>query len=154
MKRTWDKKEERYFGIGIFRPKTEENLGTLWRTALIYSASFIFVIEAKYNKKSSDIMKVWSKIPLFQFETKDAFLSTVPYSCKLVGIEMDKNSIPIKEYNHPERAVYLLGSEDNGLPKKLKEKCHDIICLPGNRSLNVAVAGSISIFDRINKMGL
>jgi len=154
MKRTWDLKEERYFGVGIFRPKTEENVGTLWRTAFIYGASFIFVIEAKYNKKSTDIMKVWSKIPLFQFETMDAFLSTVPYSCKLVGIEMDKNSIPIREYIHPERVVYLLGSENNGLPKEMKEKCHDLICLPGDESLNVAVAGSISIFDRINKMGL
>jgi len=153
MKRTWDKKEEQYFGIGIYRPKTEENLGSLWRTALIYNASFIFVIEAKYNKKSSDVLKVWSKIPLFQFETLDSFLSTVPYSCKLVGIEMDKSSIPIKEYKHPERAIYLLGSENNGLPRELKMKCHELICLPGDKSLNVAVAGSISIFDRINKMG-
>ncbi|MCL3781281.1 TrmH family RNA methyltransferase [Prolixibacteraceae bacterium JC049] len=154
MRRKWDKKEERYFGIGIYRPKTQENLGTLWRTALIYKASFIFVIEAKYNKKSSDVMKAWSKIPLFQYETMEAFLSTVPYSCKLVGIEMDKNAVPIKDYTHPDRAIYLLGSEDHGLPKELKEKCHDLVYLPGDNSLNVAVAGSISIFDRINKLGL
>ena len=154
MKRTWDIEEERYFGIGIYKPKTSENIGTLWRTALIYKASFIFIIGAKYKKKSADILKAWSKIPLFQFETEEAFLATVPYSCQLIGIEMDKNAVPIKEFTHPNRAIYLLGSEDNGLPKTLKEKCHQLVCLPGDTSLNVAVAGSISIFDRVNKLGL
>lgn len=153
MKRKWDSKEERYFGIGIYRPKTEENIGTLWRTAFIYGASFIFVVDAKYKRKSTDILKVWSKIPLFQFETMDAFLSTVPYSCKLIGVEMGNDSIPISRYKHPDRAIYLLGSEDNGLPDILKNKCYELICLPGEISLNVAVAGSITIFDRINKFG-
>lgn len=154
MKRTWDKNEERYFGIGIYQPKTSDNIGTLWRTAYLYGASYIFVIDAKYKKGSSDIMKVWSKIPLLQFETLDAFLSTVPYSCKVVGLENEKDSIPVKDYVHPDRAIYILGSEDNGLPNRLKERCHDMIKLPGEESLNVAVAGSIAMFDRINKLGL
>ena len=151
MKRTWDIAEERYFGIGIYRPKTWENIGTLWRTAYIYKASFLFVIEAKYKKKPADVLKVWAKIPLFQYETTEAFLSCVPYSCKLVGVELDRKAQPIKNYQHPNRAIYILGSEDNGLPKSVKECCHDLICLPGEISLNVAVAGSIAIFDRINQ---
>jgi len=153
MKKKWDSKEERYFGIGIYQPKTEENLGSLWRTAYIYGASFIFIIDAKYKKKSSDVLKVWSKIPLFQFETIDAFIQTVPYSCKIIGIEMDKRAIPIKEFVHPVRAIYLLGSENNGLTNELKNKCQELIILPGKESVNVAVAGSITIFDRINKLG-
>jgi len=154
MKRTWDLSEERYFGIGVYRPKTWENIGTLWRTAYIYKASFIFVIEAKYKKKSSDVLKVWSKIPLFQYETSEAFLASVPYSCKVVGIELDDKATPIKDFVHPDRALYLLGSEDNGLPKSLKKNCQELICLPGAVSLNVAVAGSIAVFDRINKLGV
>ncbi len=81
-------------------------------------------------------------------------METVPYSCKLVGVEMDQRAIPIKEYVHPDRAVYLLGSEDNGIPKIIKDKCQDLIVLPGERSLNVAVAGSIVVFDRVNKLGI
>ncbi|MDA9773817.1 RNA methyltransferase [Saprospiraceae bacterium] len=152
MKKKWDAKEERYFGIGIYKPKTEENVGTLWRTAYVYGASFIFVIDAKYKKQSSDVFKVWSKIPLFQYKTIEAFLDTVPYSCKIVGIEMDEDAIPIKEYEHPQRGVYLLGSENNGLTKELIDKCQDLIVMPGEESLNVAVAGSVVIFDRINKL--
>ena len=153
MKKTWDAKEERYFGIGVYQPKTEENIGTLWRTAYVYGASFIFIIDAKYKKQSSDVLKAWSKIPLFQYKNIQAFLDTVPYSCKVIGVEMEEKSIPIKEFNHPQRGIYLLGSENNGLPKDLQNKCQDLIVLPGTTSLNVSVAGSIVIFDRINKLG-
>ncbi len=151
MKRKWDIAEESYFGIGIYQPKTWENIGILWRTAYIYKASFIFVIGARYKKKSTDVLKVWAKIPLFQYATLESFLDCVPYSCQLVGIEMNPKAIPIKAYKHPNRAVYILGSEDAGLPNALSNKCHDLIVLPGATSLNVAVAGSITIFDRMNK---
>ncbi len=153
MRKKWNSEEEQYFGIGIYRPKTEENIGSLWRTAyIIMGASFIFVIDAKYKKQSSDVLKVWSKIPLFQFENIDAFMNTVPYSCQIIGIEMDQNAEKIQDFVHPQRAIYLLGSEDNGLPNKLKEKCQKLVILPGEESLNVAVAGSVVIYDRINKL--
>ena len=152
MKRKWEIKEENYFGIGVYQPKTWENIGILWRTAYIYKASFIFVIGARYKKPSSDVLKVWAKIPLFQYTTLESFLDCVPYSCQIVGIEMNNKSFPIKEYLHPNRAIYILGSEDNGLPNALIKKCHDLIYLPGDTSLNVAVAGSITIFDRVNKL--
>ena len=151
MKRKWEVEEEQYFGIGIYRPKTEENIGSLWRTAHVLGASFIFIIEAKYKKQSSDVFKTWAKMPLFQYKTLDAFMDTVPYSCKLVGVEMDAQAIPIKNYQHPTRAVYILGSEDSGLPNVLKAKRHELVQLPGEQSLNVAVAGSIILFDRINQ---
>lgn len=151
MKRKWSQSEEAYFGIGVYKPVNQENIGSLWRTAYVFNASFIFIIDAKYKKKSTDVLKVWSRIPLFQYDSIESFLGSVPYSCKLVGIEMDNTAAPIKEYNHPSRAVYLLGSENNGLPKAVKQKCHDLIYLPGETSLNVAVAGSITLFDRINK---
>lgn len=152
MRIDWDLNEERYFGIGIFQPKTKENIGTLWRTAYIYGASFVFIIGRKYKPQASDVTKTWSRIPLFQYETVDAFLESMPYSCKLVGLEQTERSVPIHAYEHPARAVYLLGSETNGLPNRLIDKCHDIIQLPGEKSLNVAVAGSITVFDRVNKL--
>lgn len=153
MRRKWPISEERYFGIGVYRPKTAENVGSLWRTAYILGADYIFLIDAKYKKQASDVLKVWSKIPLFQFEDFESFRTSMPYSCRLIGIEQDKTSIPIKDYEHHGRAVYLLGSEDNGLPKEIKEQCHELIELPGESSMNVAVAGSIVVFDRVNKLG-
>ena len=70
---------------------------------------------------------------------------------KLIGIEIIEGSINIENYIHPERAIYILGAEDNGLSKEMIKKCHHIIQLPGKYCLNVATAGSIVMYDRYIK---
>jgi tRNA G18 (ribose-2'-O)-methylase SpoU len=69
----------------------------------------------------------------------------------LIGIELHKNSIPLIEYEHPKQACYLLGAEDSGLTKEAINACQDLIILPGERSMNVSVAGSIVLYDRVSK---
>eukprot|EP00966_Prymnesium_polylepis_P085538 1980378-Prymnesium_polylepis.1 len=60
---------------------------------------------------------------------------------------------PLDEFEHPDRAVYLLGAEDTGLPKSVVHACHQHVALPAERyeSYNVAMAGSIVMYDRIAK---
>ena len=141
-----------YFGIGIENTKNAMNVGTLWRSANILGASFIFTIGRRYKRQSSDTLETWRHIPLFTLDSFEEFYKfALPYDCRLVGIEMEERATPIKEYKHHQRAVYLLGSEDNGLSKNAIDTCHDLIVLPGKFSLNVAVAGSLVMFDRINK---
>lgn len=137
-----------FFGIGIENTKTVQNIGTLWRSASILGASFIFTIGERYKKQSSDTMASWKHIPLFNYQNFDDFYRAIPFSCQLIGVELDKNSIPIKDFKHPERCIYLLGAEDIGLSKKAIEKCHTLIQLPGEYCMNVAVAGSIVMYDR------
>lgn len=140
-----------YFGIGIQNTKTEHNIGTLWRSASILGASFIFTIGRRYKRQASDTMKSWKHIPLYEYETFDAFYKTMPYDCRLIGVELDKNSLPIKNFCHPERCIYLLGAEDNGLTREAIDKCHSLVQLPGEHCMNVSVAGSIIMYDRIIK---
>lgn len=154
MKVIKDSDRDGYFGIGIIHGKTNDNLGTLWRSAAILGASFIFTIDHKYKHQTSDVQRTWRKIPLFQYNTFDEFYNALPYSCKLVGIELDDSAVPIRSYEHPTSAVYLLGSESSGLSKKIMSRCHDLISLPGSDSMNVSVAGSIVMFDRINSKNL
>ena len=97
-------------------------------------------------------MKTPKHIPLFNFENWDDFKKHIPYDCPVVAVELDEDSIPIKHYAHPERCIYLLGAEDNGIPDKILHQCRDIVQLPGDCCMNVAVAGSIVMYDRINKM--
>ena len=151
MRQHWDRKEEQFFGIGVYQPKTSHNIGTLWRSAYILGASFIFIVDGKYNHQNSDTSKTWSKIPLFKYKDFDHFYKSMPHSTQLVGIEMTDEAEKIGDFIHPPRASYLLGSEDHGLPEKIIKRCHQLIQLPGLGSLNVAVTGSIVIYDRINK---
>lgn len=146
------KNETGYYAIGIFRGKTHHNLGTLWRSAFVLGAQYIFTVENKYKKQSSDVVRAWSRIPLFHYDKFEDLLSNIPYDCRLVGVELDDNAEWLHEFEHPKRAIYLLGSEDCGLPEEVKAKCHKLIKLPGNSSLNVGVTGSIVMHDRVTKV--
>ncbi len=145
-----------YFGIGIERGKNANNLGTLWRTAHNFGASFIFTIGQRYSPQASDTTKAWRSIPLFNYKTLEEFKAAQPYDCKVVGVEYPNfEAKQLNLYQHPKSAVYLLGAEDHGLSKKAVVICNEIVMIPGSQldsSLNVAVAGSIIIWDRFMKM--
>lgn len=142
-----------YFGIGIYGCKTETNIGTLWRSAYQLGASFIFTVNGRYKKQCSDTVKAWKHIPFYQYETWEQFKLARPKDCKLIGIEFNSDSRPLKNFVHPHNAIYLLGAEDGGLPTSIQKECQALIELPSVRhpSFNVSVAGSIVMFDRFNK---
>ncbi len=145
-------KETGFYAIGIYRHKRDHNIGSLWRTAYILGAKYIFTIGKNYKKQASDVLHTWARIPLFHYETFEDFLKHIPYDCRLVGVELDENATEIGQFQHPKRAIYLLGAEDHGLPPDVLAACHYVVKLKGNHSLNVAVAGSIIAYDRISKM--
>lgn len=140
-----------YFGIGIFQPKRSVNVGTLWRTAHSFGAAFTFQIGQRFQKQPSDTSWAYKNIPHYTYDSIDSFFANTPYSSPVVAVELSDSAREIKYYNHPDTAVYLLGSEDTGLPQNVLDKCHQIVQLPGDFCLNVAVAGSIVMYDRINK---
>jgi len=145
-------KDKGYFGIGCINMKDNINYGTLFRTAQIFNADFVFLIGKRFKPQSSDTMKSWKHLPVFDYESFEDFNKHRPYDCKLIGIEMTETATPIKEFKHPKRCCYLLGAEDTGIANEAIEVCQEIVYLPGKRSLNVSVAGSIVLFDRINKI--
>jgi tRNA G18 (ribose-2'-O)-methylase SpoU len=140
-----------FCGIGVEHSKKPINIGTLWRSAQIYGAAFIFTVGRRYDRQPSDVLNSWRHVPLFHFQTLDALWAALPREALLVGVELTSEAIDIHAYQHPERAVYLLGAEDHGLTKEALDRCHQIVRLPGERSVNVAVAGSIILFDRYEK---
>ncbi len=61
---------------------------------------------------------------------------------------------PLSEFVHPRNAIYILGSEDHGVPKSVVRGCREVVSLECELygSYNVAVAGSIVMYDRMMKM--
>ena len=143
-----------YYGIGVECMKNVTNYGTLFRTANIFGASFIFMIGKRFRKQSSDTLRSERHMPLFEYTSFDDFNAHRPYDCPLIGIEMHETAIPLDKFDHPQTAMYLLGAEDNGLTKNALSCCQNIIIIPVECSLNVAVAGSIVMYDRITKMNI
>ncbi len=137
-----------YFEIGIFHPKTKENIGTLWRSAYQLGAAGIFTIGKRYKKQHSDTLQTIRYIPLRHFLNFEDFLKQRPFGALLIGVEM--GGIPLRQFKHPKQAIYLLGSEDSGLPPSVISQCDNMVSLEskGVLSYNVAVAGSLVMYDR------
>jgi tRNA G18 (ribose-2'-O)-methylase SpoU len=137
-----------YCGIGVWHPKTATNIGTLLRSAELFGASFCFTIGRRYRQQASDTMKSWRRIPLWHFVDLADLLDVSPFNCPLVGVELSDNATPLESFEHPERACYLLGAEDHGLSRDMLARCHAVVRLPGERSMNVAAAGTVVLYDR------
>lgn len=142
-----------YFGIGIYQWRHDENIGTLWRSALIFGADFIFTIGRPYKHQPSDTVKAPRHLPLYDYPTFERFHELMPRNAPLVAVEQCPDAMTLSEYKHPERAIYVLGSESNGLPDDVLEQCHQRVIVPSEKALclNVATAGSLVLYDRFVK---
>jgi tRNA(Leu) C34 or U34 (ribose-2'-O)-methylase TrmL len=136
-----------YFGIGIYHPKTTENIGTLWRSAHNFGADFIFTIGRRYKKQASDTTKAERHIPLYEYESFDDFKNHLPRGCQMVFVEQAEGAKNLTEVNHPKTACYILGAEDYGVPEEIM-KGYQKFYIDTPYCLNVAVAGSIVLYDR------
>ena len=144
-----------WFAIGIINGKYDVNIGTLLRSARIFGAKLVFTIGKRYTRQCTDTINATNHIPLFHYNTFDEFNKAIPVNCTLVAIELLEESKPLETFFHPKNAIYLLGSENDGIPQDILDKIYHKIKLPGKYSLNVATAGSIVMYDRIlkTKMG-
>lgn len=136
-----------YWGIGIYHGKNTDNIGTLWRSAHNFGASFIFVIGRRYHRQASDTTKAERHVPLYEYETFEEFKNNLPKGCQIVLIEQCEGASDLRQANHPVTAAYVLGAEDSGIPESIR-KGYQKIYIDTPMCLNVAVAGSIVMYDR------
>lgn len=141
-----------YFGVAVWHPKTGVNIGTLWRSAAILDAAFIATIGKRYPPQASDTIKAPRHTPLWHFETPEDFWVHIPREAQVVAVEIHRRSKPLPGLVHPERAIYVLGPEDGDLPEELIQRAHVVVQIPGAYCFNLAVAGSIVLYDRIAKL--
>lgn len=148
------RRQRGYFAVGIYATKNILNVGTLWRSAANLGAAYVFTIGRRYAHQSSDTIKAWRHLPMFDYATFLDFCAHRPKDCMLIGVEQTADATELPAFTHPERAIYLLGAEDNGLPRNIIEHCQRVVQIPSERCMNVAVAGSIVMYDRIAKTKL
>ena len=137
-----------YFEIGVYHVKSKCNIGTLWRSAYQLGAAGIFTIGRRYTGQASNTCKAERHIPLRHYTDWEEFCVGRPLGAQLVGIEMGGRSL--STFTHPQRAIYLLGAEDHGLPDGIIRHCQHVVSLDAVRqaSYNVSVAGSIVMYHR------
>lgn len=139
-----------FFAIGVSHAKTEQNIGTLMRSAHLYGAAFVFTIGRRYKRQAADTPCTPRHTPLFHFRDVDDLVEHLPHSAPLVGVELDPRAVLLSEFQHPERAVYLLGAEDHGLTADERDRCHYLVQIESlmPQSMNVATAGTLLLYTR------
>lgn len=138
-----------HFGVAVCQPKLPVNVGGLVRSVNAFGGAYVDVIGHRYEGQASAVGHD-QHLPVRQYDTLDAWLAAVPYDTDVVCIERGSGSVPLEEYTHPERAVYLLGPEDGDIPPAVASE-HDMVEIPTTFCLNVATAGSVAIYDRVAK---
>jgi len=137
-----------FFGVVMFNPKNTNNWGSMMRTAALLEVDFLATIGCRFPRQSSDTLKAWRHVPIFHFKDFDDFYEHLPHACRLIGVELSEDAIDLSIFKHPERACYILGAEDHGIPDYILKKCHAVVKLRGKFSMNVACAGSIVMYHR------
>lgn len=67
----------------------------------------------------------------------------------ITGLEQDQRSIPLPDYNAPQKIALLLGSEVDGIDPKLRKICSDLVEIPmfgSKESFNVAQAAAMTLY--------
>lgn len=142
-------RERGYWGMGLYHPKKEYNIGTLLRCANAFGAAFVFTIAERFHRQATDTARTWRHVPAYRYESIDDLTEHLPHQCKLVAIETRADGYELPRFAHPEQACYLLGAEDYGLEDHVLARCDFVVRIPGAAfSLNVASAGAIVMYDR------
>ncbi len=139
-----------YACIGLYAPILGWNIGGIMRASHCYGAELIVIQGGKEIsiKQATDTTGAWRRIPVLRVE--DLF-SVIPYSCVPVAVEIVEGAKTLVDYEHPDRAFYILGPENGSLPGKLLRKCRDIISVPTNHCMNLAATANVILYDRMAK---
>lgn len=143
-----------YFGIGIEGASKPLNVGTLFRSAHAFGASFAFTVRANFDQQTNDLAdtsKASAQMPYYHFPDLDRLL--LPQGCRLVGIELTEEAIALPSFRHPAQAAYILGPERGNLSPAAQAACAFIIKIPMKFCVNVAIAANIVMYDRLISRG-
>lgn len=143
-----------YFGIGVERISKPMNAGAIFRTAHAFGGSFVFTVNATYQRRVgglADTSSALSHMPFYSFPTLGDM--RLPEDCRLVGVELTDDAIDLPSFRHPSRCAYILGPERHSLSPQMIDKCEFVIKIPTSFCINVSVAAAIVLYDRALSMG-
>jgi tRNA(Leu) C34 or U34 (ribose-2'-O)-methylase TrmL len=140
-----------FAAVGLHNPKSAVNVGGVLRAAGCFNVALVAVQGHRYREASTDVRKAYRWVPMIK---TDDLHSVIPYSCVPVAIELVPEAVSLVNYVHPERAFYIFGAEDATLGQKVLSWCRDIVYIPTEYCLNLAVCVNVVLYDREAKKRL
>lgn len=97
-----------YCQIGLVNPKTPSNVGSAMRACGVYGAAGLFYTGKRFKRSAqfiTDTHKFHRHIPLTRVDDLE---SIIPYGCVPVAVDLLDDAQSLTDYEHPERAIYIL----------------------------------------------
>lgn len=138
-----------YCGIGVEGVDKAMNLGTVFRSAHAFGASFVFTVgaSARLTDAKSDTAKSTRQVPFYRFDSIESM--RLPDGCALVGVEIAEDAVELPSFCHPRSAAYVLGAERGGLSPRMLDCCDHVVRIPTQFSINLGTPGAIVMYDRL-----
>ncbi len=140
-----------YACIGLYDPKSPENVGSVMRAAGCYGVTSVFYTGTRYDRAKlfyTDTQKIYETLPLIGVKK---LKEIIPLGCVPVAVELIDGAKPLTSYKHPARAFYIFGPEDGTLKKEITDFCEDIVYVPTNGCMNLAATVNVVLYDRLAK---
>ena len=145
----------RPFAIAGWNTTKEHNVGSLVRTAHAVAASELLLVgEREWNVEAARTAELYTKVTHLP-DVRALRDHLEDQGLRLVAVELDDRSVGLFEAEYPENPCFLLGAEIGGVPEELLDAAELVVQIPQwglVPSLNLAVAGSIVVYDYLAKL--
>lgn len=138
-----------YAAIGLVRPKTSGNVGSVLRAAHCYDAAMVAIQGDRTKiKECTDTPQAWRHMPVLRGEDLQDF---IPYDAVPVAVDLVDDAESLTKFVHPVRAFYVFGPEDGTLGKGILSWCKRRVMIPTKSCMNLAATVNVVLYDRLAK---
>jgi RNA methyltransferase, TrmH family len=132
-------------GLALWRVSDPGNVGTLLRAADALGPAFALLSSGCADPTGPKALRASAgavfRVPLGAFEAGEGFvrIALAP-----------RDGVPLPELELPERVIFVLGAEREGLPEEVLAAADAVASIPQAgraESLNVATAGAIALYE-------
>lgn len=145
----------RPFAMAAWEISKEHNVGSLVRTAHAAAAREVVLLgEREWNIEAARTADLYTEIVQLPADIGAFRAHVEERRWDLVAVELTEDSTNLFDARYPQRPCFLLGAEIGGVPAELLEDAELIVQIPQwglVPCLNLAVAGSIVVYDYLGK---
>lgn len=137
--------------IALTNPKSSSNVGGAMRAAGCYNAQKVVYSGERFNRAvrlAADTQKIHETVPLMHYED---ILTALEPGMKLVCVDLIEGAIPLPNFEHPEKAMYLFGPEDSTIKQQVINKADYVVYVPTVGCMNLAASVNVILYDRLAK---
>ncbi|WP_309247248.1 RNA methyltransferase [Shewanella sp. VB17] len=144
--------------IGLVNPKSPTNVGGIMRAAGCYQADAVFYTGKRYAlavskgnaQYNTDTKRAGHIIPL---QSVDSLLLAKADGVKLVCVDLVVGAIPLPEFVHPDKVLYVFGPEDGTIDQEIIDSADAVVYVPTIGCMNLAASVNVLLYDRLVKSG-